>query len=248
MIKEKRKKRAILKKILIAIVTLTVLLVLTAVIVIKVFRIEEIVIEGNELYGEELIKETVFNDEYSCNSLYVYLKYKFTKTKELPFIDTMEITLKNPHTLHINVYEKGLLAYVYIPAIGENAYFDKDGIVVETATRKIEDIPQIYGVSCDQVVVYEKLPIDSKILKNILTLTQTLKRNSLIPDGIFYEGTSEFELSFGQVKVKMGSLMFLTEKVERLHKILPSLESMAGTLHLENWTEESTNIVFEKIE
>ena len=44
----------------------------------------------------------------------------------------------------------------------------------------------------------------------------------------------------------MGSLDLLTQKVERLAKIKPSIENLEGTLHLENWTEETTNIVFDK--
>ena len=52
----------------------------------------------------------------------------------------------------------------------------------------------------------------------------------------------------GNVKVEMGSLELLTQKVERLDKILPQLSGMQGTLHLENWTEETTNIVFDKKE
>mgnify|MGYP000255413098 CR=1 FL=1 len=41
----------------------------------------------------------------------------------------MSISLDSPHTLHISVYEKGMLGYIYIPGINENAYFDKDGFV-----------------------------------------------------------------------------------------------------------------------
>ena len=58
-------------------------------------------------------------------SLYVFLKYTFSDTQQLPFIDTMEISLKDPQTLHIMVYEKGMMGYIYIPGISENAYFDK---------------------------------------------------------------------------------------------------------------------------
>ena len=45
----------------------------------------------------------------SWNSLYVYLQYKVKDTKKIPFIDTMSISLDSPHTLHISVYEKGML-------------------------------------------------------------------------------------------------------------------------------------------
>ena len=95
---------------------------------------------------------------------------------------------------------------------------------------------------------YEKLPIGSKRLKQLLTLTQSLKRNDLIPDSITYGVENEPVLTYGTVKVSMGSLEFLTQKMERLAKIKPQLQGMEGTLHLENWTEETTNIVFDKTE
>ena len=40
----------------------------------------------------------------------------------------------------------------------------------------------------------------------------------------------------------------MSEKVMRLSYILPKLEGMTGTLHLEDWNTENTDIVFEKAE
>ena len=246
MIKEKRRKARKLKRIAITLLILILFLAVAALIVIKVFRVNKVEVEGNELYDAKVIEKAVLNDKYSWNSLYIFLKYRFVDTKEVPFIDTMEITLKDPQTLHVKVYEKGMMGYLYISSIDENAYFDKDGFVVETSSKVIDGTPQIIGINCDKVVLYEKLPIGSARLREILTLTQALKRNSLIPDSITYGGANEPLLTYGKIKVEMGSLELLTQKVERLAKIKPQLEGMEGTLHLENWTEETTNIVFDK--
>ena len=246
MIKEKRRKARKRKKIAIALLIILLLLAAAALIVIKVFRVEKVEVEGNELYDAKVIEKAVLNDKYSWNSLYVFLKYRFVDTKKVPFVDTMEITLKDPQTLHIKVYEKGIMGYLYISSIDENAYFDKDGLVVETSSKVIDGTPQIIGIACDKVVLYEKLPIGNAKLREILTLTQALKRNSLIPDSITYGVANEPLLAYGKIKVEMGSLELLTQKVERLAKIKPNLEGMDGTLHLENWTEETTNIVFDK--
>ena len=246
MIKEKRRKARKRKKIAIALLIILLLLAAAALIVIKVFRVEKVEVEGNELYDAKVIEKAVLNDKYSWNSLYVFLKYRFVDTKKVPFVDTMEITLKDPQTLHIKVYEKGIMGYLYISSIDENAYFYKDGLVVDTSSKVIDGTPQIIGIDCDKVVLYEKLPIGNAKLREILTLTQALKRNSLIPDSITYGVANEPLLAYGKIKVEMGSLELLTQKVERLAKIKPSLEGMDGTLHLENWTEETTNIVFDK--
>lgn len=246
MIREERRKAKRRKNVLGIILGILIFLALAVLIVLKVFCVRKIVVEGNELYDSSVIEKAVLNDKYSWNSLYVFIKYKFVDTKEIPFIDTMEISLEDPQTLHINVYEKGIMGYLYISSIDENAYFDKDGIVVETSSQVIEGTPQVVGISCDQVVLYEKLPIAGAKLREILTLTQALRRNSLIPDSITYGVDNEPELAYGDIVVKMGSLELLTQKVERLAKIKPKLNGMKGTLHLENWTEETTNIVFDK--
>ena len=53
---------------------------------------------------------------------------------------------------------------------------------------------------------------------------------------------------YGNVSVIIGDTTKLTRKIERLKAIMPSLEEQSGTLHLESWTEETTNIVFDKSE
>jgi cell division protein FtsQ len=248
MKKEKSIKFARAKRIILIILFLWLLLLIAGVVIINVFTVETVKIEGNELYEEKLIEETVLNDEYSWNSLYVLLKYKFTETQELPFIDTMEISMEDPHTLRIKVYEKGLLGYVHVSSVGDNAYFDKDGIVTEISTRVIEDVPLIKGLECEEIVLYDKLPIDNKQLKQLLTLTQTLKRNNLVPDTISYASDYAPVLYYGDIRVQLGSMENLTQKVARVNEILPQLKNEVGTLHLENWTEQNTNIVFQREE
>ena len=246
MIREKRRRQKLLKRVLIGILIFAVLAAIAVFVVLKVFVVKNVKVEGNELYDKELITETVLNDEYSWNSLYVLLKYTFVDTKAVPFIDTMEIQLEDPQTLKIKVYEKGMLGYLYISAIGENAYFDKDGFVVETSTRIIENVPKIEGVICDEVVLYEKLPIDNQKLREMLTLTQALKREELTSDVINFGLEQAPVLFYGDTQVWLGSIELLTQKVDRLKEIFPSIHGTAGVLHMENWTEESANIIFEK--
>ena len=76
----------------------------------------------------------------------------------------------------------------------------------------------------------------------------SIKRDELIPDSIIYGVKNAPVLKYGDVLVNLGSMEYLTQKVERVEKILPKLVGMAGTLHLENWNEQNTNIVFEKAE
>lgn len=249
MIKEERRRKK-RRKIGLYILLILILLIAAGVfIVMNVFTVENVVVEGNELYSSTQIENMVLNDEYSWNSLYVDLKYRFMDIGEVPFVDTMEVSLDNPHTVHIKVYEKGMLGYLYINSIGQNAYFDKDGFVVETSTEVIDGVPKITGISCEEVVLYEKLQLEnSDILRDLLNLTQTLKKYNLLPDEIQYDSNMEPVLYYGTIQVKIGSEDNLSQKVVRLSIILPQLDGLSGTLHLETWTPETTDIIWDRAE
>lgn len=249
MIKEERRRKK-RRKIGLYILLILILLIAAGVfIVMNVFTVENVVVEGNELYSSTQIENMVLNDEYSWNSLYVDLKYRFVDIGEVPFVDTMEVSLDNPHTVHIKVYEKGMLGYLYINSIGQNAYFDKDGFVVETSTEVIDGVPKITGISCEEVVLYEKLQLEnSDILRDLLNLTQTLKKYNLLPDEIQYDSNMEPVLYYGTIQVKIGSEDNLSQKVVRLSIILPQLDGLSGTLHLETWTPETTDIIWDRSE
>ena len=249
MIKEERRRKK-RRKIGLYILLILILLIAAGVfIVMNVFTVENVVVEGNELYSSTQIENMVLNDEYSWNSLYVDLKYRFVDIGEVPFVDTMEVSLDNPHTVHIKVYEKGMLGYLYINSIGQNAYFDKDGFVVETSTEVIDGVPKITGISCEEVVLYEKLQLEnSDILRDLLNLTQTLKKYNLLPDEIQYDSNMEPVLYYGTIQVKIGSEDNQSQKVVRLSIILPQLDGLSGTLHLETWTPETTDIIWDRAE
>lgn len=247
MVREKRRRKKRLKAIGMAVLILALLLAIAILVVVKVFTVEKVKVTGNEHYPDETMADWLLDDEYCWNSLYVYFKYEFVEPAEMPFVDSMEVSLESPHTLSIKVYEKALLGRVYIDALGQNAYFDKDGFVVELSSEVIEGIPVISGLDVEKIVLYEKLPIKGKnILKNLLSLTQMLKKYEQVPDNVKYGEEGNYTLQYGEIKVLIGQARNLNEKVVRLSHVLPGLEGQKGTLHLESWTENTTDITFEK--
>ncbi|MFP3155156.1 cell division protein FtsQ [Lachnospiraceae bacterium ZAX-1] len=247
MVGEKRKRRKRLKFIVGCFFSLACLLLLATVVAVKLFTVENIEVVGNKLYDNQVIEDAVLNDEYSWNSLYVYFKHRFFEPEVIPFVDTMEVSLSPPHTIQIQVYEKGILGYLYLDDLGQNVYFDKDGIVIETSFDIIKNVPKITGIQVEQIVLFEKLPIKEKnTLKNLLSLTQMLKKYRLIPDAINYDATDGYILTYANAQVLLGQVKNLNEKIVRLSYIMPELEGQNGVLHLENWTENTTDITFEK--
>ncbi len=247
-IREKKRRKKKRKIILYIILAFVLILALSVLIVWKVFTVQTVIVEGNEHYSSEQIQKFVLSDEYSWNSLCVFLKYRFLETDEVPFVDNIEVALKDPHTIKVNVYEKGIAGYLYIPAIGQNAYFDTDGFVVETSKEIIEGIPLIEGLECDKVVLYEKLPIkDEKILRSLLSATRLLQKDDIIPDKIQFSDKGEISLDYGAIQVILGTEDNLTQKILRVSYIFPQLSGKKGVLHVENWTENTTNIIFDEV-
>ena len=253
MIKEQRKEILRQKKrrrnMLIVLALIVILAAIGALLVTQVFTVKKVHVVGNELYSDEQIEQIVLSDEYSWSTLYVYLKYRFFHAEKLPFVDTLEVSLQltNPHELTVEVYEKGILGYLYISSIDQNAYFDRDGFVVETSQEVIGDVPKIEGLTCDSVVLYEKLPLSNDAaLKNLLSLTQLLQKYEISAERIKYEEVSgTMTVYSGKITILVGNADNLAQKIMRLQYILPQLEGKKGTLHLENWTSETTDIIFD---
>ena len=245
MVKQKHRKKRKFRNILVTILAILLLLGVLALVAIKLFVVEDVVVEGNELYDSKVIEQAILNDEYSWNTLYVFFKYRFFDTEDIPFVDELEVSIADPHTLHVVVYEKIMLGYLYVPEKSQYAYLDKDGFVVEISEHMIPGVPRLEGIDCPDVVLYEKLPIDKDDLWDMLALTQTLKRNNLVPDSIVYGQNGSPVLDYGNIQIALGSQEYLTQKVERIGKILPMIKDRTGILHLENWTDETSNIVFD---
>ena len=163
---------------------------------------------------------------------------------EIPFIDTMEVTIDSPGSVTIRVYEKSIVAYVRY--LGKNVYFDKDGIVVEISEEVMEDVPLISGLSFKELTLYQTLRVeDESIFDTILDVTQLLSKYDLKPDEIRFGSAEELYFQMGGVRVALGEGDNLDEKVARLKQLEPDLEDKTGTLHMENYTDESTHISLE---
>ena len=144
----------------------------------KVFVVKDVSVKGNEIYTDKQIEDWVLDEKYSWNSLYVYFENKLNKTEEIPFVDSLQIRLKSPQKLEITVVEKGILGYLYIPSLGKNAYFDKDGFVVEISSEIIPGVTKINGLSVQTAELYKKTVHwrEQQTVADVLSVTQLLKK------------------------------------------------------------------------
>ena len=153
-----------------------VILILSGVIVILTqFNIETIQVTGNVHYTEEEIIQRVVGDEHWNNTLLLYLKNKIKPPEAIPFVQKVDVEFISRHVITITVYEKALAGCVEF--MNEYMYFDKDGMVLESSSERMDDIPCITGIRFDRMIMYEPLPIEDKdFFHTVLTLTQLLQK------------------------------------------------------------------------
>ncbi|MFV0464677.1 MAG: cell division protein FtsQ/DivIB [Lachnospiraceae bacterium] len=248
-VREKYRKKRKRKIILTTLLILCLLAVIIWLLLWKFFVVKDVEVEGNVLYTDDKIESLVLDDEYSWSTIYVIMKFRFRKMEDLPFVDSIEVSMKDQDTLSVTVYEKGMIGYLYVPSIDRNAYFDKDGFVIETSEDVIEGIPRIEGLTADEIVLQEKLDFNnSSALRILLSVTQSLKKYDILPGTIVFGDSNEVLLKYEDIVVELGTDSDMTEKIVRVASIMPKLEGMKGTLHVENWSENSTDIIFEKSE
>ncbi len=249
LIAEEKRVKSKLYRTLIIFFSVVLLLALLFLAGWFLFDVEQIEVEGNELYKDELIAEQVLNDEYSWNALYVYLKYKFKEPETIPFIDKMKVRLADRNTIVISVYEKELVGYAYVSSTGQYAYIDKDGIVVERSTNIIPGVAYIEGLDVTEVRLYEKLQVkDESLFKELLNLTQALEKHNLMPETIIVCDMGNLQLSYGDILVNFGQAEKLNDKVLCLQGMMKKAEGMKGILHMENWKNKDSSCPFELTE
>lgn len=221
-----------------------VCLAAAALVVVFVFRVQNISVEGNMHYTSEEIEAMVLTDRLSYNSLYLSLKYRNKEIRDIPFIETMSVRVDSPDSITIRVYEKSVAGYVEY--MGRYMYFDRDGIVVESSETRTEGIPQVTGIRFDHVVLYEALPVkNTDIFQEILSITQMLSKHQITTDKIYFNESNEITLYFDNIRAKLGKDN-LEEKVMRLEQILPNLSGESGVLDLQNYSEDRKNVTFQK--
>lgn len=206
----------------------------------KNYTVKTVYVEGNVHYSEEEIKEIVMDGVLGDNSLYLSLKYRNRGVENVPFVDVMDVEVLTPDTIKIIVYEKVLTGYIrYMDTC---LYFDKDGYVVENSSVRTAGVPEITGLQFDHVVVGEQLPVeDQDVFVSILNVTKLLRKYDLNADKIYFNGSGEITIYFGQVKAALGNApSSLEDKLMLLPELLSSLEGKSGTLQMQNLDEKYT--------
>ena len=139
--------------------------------------------------------------------------------------------------------------YFYI----DKSYFIKewweagDAVTVIMRPRRfgksmaLEMLAAYYSCGCDSRELFAGFQIESDE-----TFEEHLNKYDVICDKIQFDAGYNVTLGYGGVKVKIGAMENLDEKIMQLPRILPSLAGEKGVLDLQNYSADKKTTSFER--
>lgn len=202
-------------------------------------QIRDITVTGNNKYTSDQIISFLFKDSWDRNAIFCIYKDRFKEHVQIPFVQDYKIVFQSPVKVEVIVYEKSVVGYVSY--MGSYMYFDKDGIIVESSSGKLDGIPWITGLEFGHIVLHQPIPVENeKVFREILTLTQLLSTAGIQVDQILYDSSGDATLVMGSIRVFLGSDDQMNGKISELRDQLPVLGGLSGTLYLDTYDEAET--------
>ncbi len=239
--RQKKKKNGILLR-LSKILKFCLFIIIPTLVLLFISRLETVIVEGSNRYTSEELQKKVLTKKTDENTLLLYLRYKYGETESIPFIERVDIEMENLNTVRIQVYEKVITGC--IEYMGGYMYFDKDGVIVESSDKKLDQVPFITGLSFNKMVLYEKLDTQKEeIFDVILNLTQLIKKYELDVETIQFNSDMEVTLYCGDIQVLLGKRNTYDEQIAELKNLLPKAPKEKLTLDMKNFTEGQKRII-----
>lgn len=238
----RRQRKSVLARILKKTVILLLVFGIPAAVFAFTFQLKKINVKDCSRYTtKELTKELVQSD-FDENSLLFFLKYRFFKKANIPFIEKIDVGLKNRNTVDVMVYEKRVTGCVRF--MGEYLYFDKDGIVVESSPKKLKNIPEIKGLIFNKIILHEKLKVQrNEMFRVILNITNQIEKYKLDVNTISFNSDDEVTIDCGNNTVLLGKRSTYDEVFSELKGVLAKAKGLNLTIDMRNFVEGTDRII-----
>ena len=242
------KKRTEINKRLLAAVLGLCAFAAALVVFFEVFHIEEVQVEGNITYTDEEIKNLCMVGPLAYNSVLMSVFQSNIDLSNEAFLDHVSVEYIDRNTILLRVTETRLVGMFVIN--GYYYYFDQYGNVTEVLVEKDKEegkyVPEVKGLGASNIGLGHVIAFEKPQALNTVTAIRTMTdRYGTCPDVVEFDADLDITLTYGDITVLLGQDDLLEEKLIRVDAILPSLAGMKGTLHLETFTRDTENIVFD---
>lgn len=238
----RRQRKSVLARILKKTVILLLVFGIPAAVFTFTFQLKKINVKDCSRYTTEELTKKLVQSDFDQNSLLFFLKYRFFKKANIPFIEKIDVGIKNRNTVDVMVYEKRVTGCVRF--MGEYLYFDKDGIVVESTPKKMKNIPEIKGLIFNKIILHEKLEVQKKeMFRIILNITNQIEKYKLDVNTISFNSDDEVTIDCGNNTVLLGKRSTYDEVFSELKGMLAKAKDLNLTIDMRNFVEGTDRII-----
>lgn len=206
------------------------------ILLIFLFRVTEITVEGNTFFSEEVVAQEVCSTFLDKNTISAFIKNHLGFTKKVPYVREYEITYPGIHQIHIKLYEKKIVAG--IAYMSQYVYFDKDGTVLKSTNEKIPEIPLFETKTMTTFTLYEKVQMeDEELLGQIMNLSQLFQHYNVSWDAVVFDTKNAAYLYTGDIRVSLGKKTAYDEEISAVSSVLKTAEEkkLAGEIDMTNY-------------
>lgn len=200
-------------------------------------KIDTVKVEGTEIYSEEEIKNSVFTRKYSDNLLFFSLYNKFFGINKLPFVEDIDVSCENLHTVKLHVYDKAISGCINY--MGQYIYFDRDGVVLQSMQEKKKGVPVVTGINFVAFAVGEAFDVkDSSLFATIMNLSQLISHYQISAKRI-HVSDRDVVLYSGNIEIMLGKKEMYDDEMSALSSVLKTAteKGLKGTIDMKNFHE-----------
>lgn len=243
--RKKRRRRAIAAVIAEWVLGIAIVVICAVLFAFFFCRVKNIEVEGSTIYSEDDIKSYILDGKYSDNCVYDVVHNIFRPKKDIAFIENAKVKMSGLNTVKIVITERIPIGYI-VEEGGLIKYFNEDGVITDISDIQLWGSTQWTGITPTGEKVKDVIVNDSVKLDSCLVTLKALKANDIFINEISVDDSHNIFGRKDDVKINFGLKNDIDDKCKRLSKILTQLENQSGTLHLENFSPENTDIVFKK--
>lgn len=201
------------------------------------------VIGSDEFYSKNEIVNLITENHGSLglNTMFLALYYH-GQTSDIPFIESIDVTMASPTSINIRVTEKDIVGRISVN--GKWIYISSTGIAQEYTSSVSKNIPVISGLDFKSATLGGKVVTKNPAaLVHVLDALEMLSRYDISADSLTVTEKG-VTLTFDGVDIAIGTTGY-DLKVQKIRQLLPYLEGREGTIDLTSYSQEDENIILE---
>ena len=218
-------------------------IILATIAYLSTFSLTQVEVTGCVMSSEDDVRKAVMENSYVNNTLVMYAQNKLKPVEDIPFVAKMDIEYVDKNKVSVEVYEKSVAGC--IEYMESYVYFDKDGIVLETAKVRYDKVPNIKGLVIKSWQLGEELPVENKKrFEMILNITQLVEKYDLDISGIEFTVDGEVVLRHDNIEIELGEGKNLPIQLMNLGSILKEIEGKNGVLYMKEFDSDNSTASF----